>query len=60
MAQQFAGKLPTVLPWTTSAVDTDGIFESDDSEDGDEHDAGPAPGPKMEMEIWLAANYRES
>jgi hypothetical protein len=57
------GNLCTSLPaihWKTASSPSldhvgSGISESD--EDRDENDAGLAPGPKTEMEIWLAVGH---
>jgi hypothetical protein len=58
MAQQFAGKLPPVCPWTASGADMNGATEIDD--ECNDNDAGPASGPRTETVIRLAAKNRKS
>lgn len=58
MAWQFAGNLPSVLPWIEPAANTDDTSKSDD--DGNGNDAGPVPGLRTETMVWMAAAYRKS
>ena len=54
MSQQFAGKLPPVLPWiglSANASDYDYHSDNDDTE--------PVPGPRTDTAIWLAAKHRK-
>jgi hypothetical protein len=52
VSQQFAGKLPLVLPWiglSANASDYDYYSDNDDTE--------PVPGPRTDTAIWLAAKH---